>query len=80
MLPYRKKGMTIVESILVVLCIMFFIIGGLLMKFDRSLIVLRIDKGNIITSPVKVTQSSIEKTINLPLNHATLKKNENVKK
>lgn len=35
---YKYKGLTVVETILVLLCILFFIIGGLLLKYDRRLI------------------------------------------
>lgn len=38
MIKYKYKGLTVVETILVLLCILFFIIGGLLLKYDRRLI------------------------------------------
>lgn len=58
-----KKGLTIVETILVSLCILFFIIGGLLLKYDRPLIE---ENNNInFTYPMEVKVTPVKNdTIN----------------
>lgn len=51
----KSKGLTVVETILVLLCILFFIIGGLLLKYDRPLIE---EKKNDFATQIIIEKSS----------------------
>lgn len=71
MIKYKYKGLTVVETILVLLCILFFIIGGLLLKYDRPLIEEK--KNNF------VNQIVIEKNVSVEKENDVLKENTNQK-